>query len=377
LNILLINSNLGTKQCVGGIETHSANLASYLADRHNLIVGCWTEGPLVMNAGGKTVPARRITVRNSGDLGAIMKMARISREKGIQVIIANSGREYWPAAIAGRIAGTRVVLVRHMSTPLKITTAWMINRMVDKVIAVSSNIRDTLTDSGVSPEKIEVIHNGIPLARFDPAAGDRGEARKELSLGDGDVVIGAVGSLHEGKGVYDLLECVKRLSDRYPPLKLLFIGDGPERQRLEERAAELSIRDRVIFTGVRRDVERMYAAMDIFVLASSSGEAFGLVLVEAMAMRKPVIGTTVGGIPEIIENEINGLLVPPKTASAIAEAVSRYIDDEAFARKMAEAGRRTVEQRFADEAMGDHVERMLRRICDGAKGPSAFHNNQV
>ena len=363
MNILLININLGTAACVGGIETHSEILASLLVkNKHNVIVGCWVDGMLATNTNCKIVPARRITIRNSGDMRAIIKMIRISRKENIQVIIANSGREYWPAAIAAKIAGTRIILIRHMSTPLKITTAWMINKMVDKVIAVSSILRDILIKSGVLPEKIAVIHNGIPFEKLDAAAAGRSGARKELFIDDSDIVIGAVGALHKGKGVYELLDSVRRLAKDYPSLKLLYAGDGPERGRLEEEANKLSMGERVIFTGVRKDIERMYAAMDIFTLPSTSEEAFGMVLIEAMAMGKPVIGTKIGGIPEIIKDGANGVLVPPGDSSALAAAISRYIDNSEFKARMAEEGRRTVQQEFSESVMGEKFEELFRGL---------------
>jgi glycosyltransferase involved in cell wall biosynthesis len=142
----------------------------------------------------------------------------------------------------------------------------------------------------------------------------------------------------------------------------MFVGDGPERNELEGEAERLSMQDRVIFTGVRKDVERMYAAMDIFVLPSSCQEAFGMVLIEAMAMGKPVVATAVGGIPEVIENEVNGILVPPQEIHALALAILRYMDDRAFADRVALEGRKSVEQRFSDKAMGDHFERVLQMV---------------
>ncbi|HET6515291.1 MAG TPA: glycosyltransferase family 4 protein [Thermodesulfovibrionales bacterium] len=364
MNVLLLNINLGTARCCGGIETHSDILISALLSKgYNVIVGCWVDGTLVTNTAGRTVPARRITIRNSGDIGAIKKLVEISRKENIEVIIANSGREYWPAAIAARIAHVRVVLIRHMSTRLKITTTWMINRMVDRIIAVSSSVRDVLTGCGVSPEKVEVIHNSVLLRKLDPQTVDRRGAREELSIDEADMVIGAVGALHKGKGVYELLNAVKKLSQDRHNLKLLFVGDGPERNRLEEEARHLSLLDRVIFTGIRRDIERMYAAMDIFALPSSCDEAFGMVIIEAMAMGRPVIGTKVGGIPDIITDGSNGLLVPPGNEDALAAALSRYLDDGRFRDQMAYGGRRIVEERFSDRIMAERFDRLLKEVA--------------
>ena len=120
--------------------------------------------------------------------------------------------------------------------------------------------------------------------------------------------------------------------------------------------------DKVILCGVRKDMERMYAAMDIFVLPSTCREAFGMVLIEAMAMGKPVIATAIGGIPEIIADAGNGILVPPGDPDAIAHAIARYIQEDDFSSKVAREGRKMVEQKFSDVAMGNNFENVLRNL---------------
>lgn len=313
MNILLINIGLGTERCCGGIESHSDTLASILFRKgHNVIIGCWKEGSVAIEAGKRVLPARRIKIRNSGDVVAILKIIRVSLKEHIHVIIANSGREYWPAAIAAKIAGTKVVFVRHQMDRLKKTTCWLVNNHVDSVVAVSGAVKDVLIESGIFHEKIELIYNSIALERFNPGTVERNTVRRDLGIERHHIVIGTAGSLNQWKGVFDLLSAVHRLMEKYPDVRLIFVGDGPDRNRLEQEAQSLSMHDKVIFAGVRKDMERMYAAMDIFILPSQCREAFGMVLIEAMAMDKPVIATTMGGIPEIVDNEVTGILVPPQ-----------------------------------------------------------------
>jgi glycosyltransferase involved in cell wall biosynthesis len=362
MNILFININVGKGWGWGGIESHSETLAALLSKHgHNVIMGCWNEGS-VRVAGGLVLPSRRITIVNSGDIPAMIKIIRACLKDTIQVVIANSGREYWPAAIAARIAGAKVVFIRHQMDRLKRTTCWLVNNHVDRVVAVSGAVKDALIESGISREKIEVIHNSIFLERFNPDVVERDAVRRELGIDSDSIVIGTVGKLHQGKGVFDLLSAVHRLVDKYPNIRLIFVGDGPERTRLEQQAQNLSMHDKVIFAGVRDDMERMYAAMDIFVLPSSCREAFGMVLIEAMAMCKPVIATNMGGIPEIVGNEVTGILVPPRDPDAIAHALARYIEDGEFSRKIALEGRTMVEQKFSDKAMGDSFKHVLKNL---------------
>jgi glycosyltransferase involved in cell wall biosynthesis len=371
MNILLLNVNTGRPSAWGGIEAHTEILGTLLhKNGHSVIMGCFAEGSVRLNPEGVILPSRRVTVRNSGDLRAILRIIGIVRKGGIRLIIANGGREYWPAVVAAKITGAKVIFIRHQVDRIRQTTRWLIANHVDRVVAVSKAVQDALLRSRVPSEKIEVIHNSIPLGQFSPALIDRGAARKELGIGSGEIVVGLVGKLNRGKGVYDALAAVGAVSERHPGVRLLYVGEGPERAMLEEEAMKMSLRRKVIFAGLRRDVVRMYAAMDIFTLPSTCEEAFGMVLIEAMAMVKPVIATRVGGIPEIIDHEVNGLLVPPHDAAALAGALSRLIDDSQFSKKIAEEGRRLVETKFSDKTMGDNFERVLAQVFD-EKPPDA------
>ncbi len=364
MNILLININLGTACCFGGIETHSDILASVLADRgHNVIVGCWVDGTLITKAESRAVQARRITIRNSGDIRAIFKLREICRRESISLVLANNGREYWPAALAAKSSGSRVIFIRHQTDPIRFTTRHLINHYVDKVVAVSGAVRNAVLASGVHERKVEVIPNFVFLSRFTPEKIARSAVREELGLLPADRVIGYVGKLEEGKGIFDLLAAAGRLRRRYSGLKLMLVGEGTKREALLREAERSSLSDMLILTGMRHDVQSMYAAIDIFVLPSTCDEAFGIVLIEAMAMGKPVVGTTVGGIPEIITHGETGLLVAPGDADALADELDRYLSDHTFAEKLSGAGQRSVLERFSERAAADSFDRLIREIA--------------
>ncbi len=355
--------NLGTACCFGGIETHSDILASVLAGKgHNIIVGCGTEGTLVTNAGGKALQARRVFVRNSGDVRAVLRIAGICRKESVSVVLANSGREYWPAALAAKIAGAKVIFIRHQTDPIRRTTRYLINHFVDKIVAVSDTVRNALLASGVHQNRVEVIRNFVFLPRFDPEKSDRLAVREELGLRPTDRVIGYVGKLEDGKGIFDLLNAAVILRKRHQELKLMFVGEGTKKDDLLRSAEHLSLSDIVMCTGIRHDVQSLYAAMDMFVLPSTCDEAFGMVLIEAMSMGKPVVGSTVGGIPEIIIDGKTGLLTPPGDADALARNLERYLADQSFAEAVARAGQRSVVEEFSEKAAGDSFDRLIREV---------------
>lgn len=358
MNILVLNAVKGWS----GIGSHSIELALALKKRgHNAIIGCANEVNVKYHAEKLGLSLRDIRLKNLADIRAILKIIKVALKEDIDVIVANLGKEYWPATFVAKLLRLKIIVVRHQTNRLKKITCWLIAKHVDRVVAVSNDVTDALISGGVPTQKIDVVHNAVNLERFNPFSVDRDGVRKELGIGDDDIVVGTAGRLCPEKGVFELLRASHLLMQKYPFVRLVFVGDGPSRTELEREAKRLLISDRVIFTGLRKDMERLYAAMDIFVLASTCREAFGMALIEAMAMVKPVIATAVGGIPEIISNETNGILIQPADETALADAVARLVNNNALSRKIALEGRRTVESNFSGKAMGEGFERVLEK----------------
>ncbi len=359
MNILILNAGRGW----GGIESHSTTLSLALRRRgHRTIIACSEGGHVHQNAVQGGLPVDNIRVRNACDPISILKIMRLASKEKIDIIVANLGKEYWPAAVAARLLGRKIVFIRHQTDRIRSTTRWLIHNHVSAVVAVSSAVKKALIASGIKDDKIAVVPNSISLARFNPSLIDREQIRRELGVAGSDLLVGTIGKLHEGKGVYELLDAAVAIAAEGWPIKVIFVGDGPEKEGLEKRAEKRGMRGRAIFTGVRRDVERLYAAMDVFVLPSTCSEAFGMVIIEAMAMGKPVIGTEVGGIPELISDGRNGLLIPPGNAKALAAAIRKCMADRDLAARIAAGGRLTVESQFSEDALGERFEEVLERL---------------
>ncbi|HXH97221.1 MAG TPA: glycosyltransferase [Gaiellaceae bacterium] len=193
----------------------------------------------------------------------------------------------------------------------------------------------------MSPEKIRFVPNGIP----DLAPGDRSRARAQLGIPPTAPIVGTVCALRPQKAVDVALEATARLAAERPELRFLVVGDGPERQRLELRAAELG--GFAIFLGRRPGVELpdLLAAMDVLV-SSSSFEGTPLAVLEWMAAGKAIVATRVGGIPALIEDGVEGLLVPAGDAAALAGAVGHLLDDAAERERLSAAARRRQQAEF-------------------------------
>lgn len=358
MNILIVNSSRGS----GGMESHSVTLAAALLKKKQTVyLACQSGSYMEKKALTHSVPVVELRIINSGDIRAIFRLKNLLRRTAADVLIASLGKDYWPATVAAKLAGKRVVLIRHQANPLKKTTRWLLRNHADGVVAVSRFIRDGMVDYGIPPEKIRVIHNGVDSRSFIPFCGERESVRRELGIESADIVVGFVGAITRGKGVLELLRAFYAAAPEHRGLKLLYVGKGPELTELKKEAQAL--RDRVIFAGQRRDVARMYAAMDIFVLPSTCGEAFGLVIIEAMSMGKPVIASRIGGIPEIIDHRGNGIMVEPGDPSAITQAILELTLNPALRNELSSNALESIALRFSDDIFGDSFARLLQEVC--------------
>lgn len=365
MRILLLNTAKGW----GGLESHSIILArALLALGHEVVLGCRSGANVGKAAAESGIPTTHIYMRNAMDLHSIIRIVHFVQKERVDVLIANLGKEYWPATVAAKLAGSRAVFIRHQLDPLKGITQWLINNHVDKVIAVTHAVKAVMIRSGVRPEKIAVVHPGQNVERYHSCGSHRHTVRAEWGIGHDDIVVAAAGKLHPGKGIYELLEVGRQIAVRHPHLKIMYIGDGEERDNLVRRIETLGMTDRVIMTGYRPDIDRLLSAADIFVLPSKGYESFGMVLIEAMAAGKPVIGTNTGGIPEVITHRKNGLLVSPGSVTELAEAITLLIENEELCRQLVTAGGETVAAEFTDLASAGKLVAVLKEGCYHHKG---------
>ena len=203
-----------------------------------------------------------------------------------------------------------------------------------------------------------------------PSPGQLNELRTSLGLAAGDYVLGTVGRLFDDvKRVSDVLRAVERLRPDIPTVRLVVVGDGPDRSELEQLATDLGLADVVAWAGYQASPAPFYHLMDAFVLASSR-EAFGLVLVEAMFARRPVVATEVGGIPDVLAGGAAGLLIPPGRPDKLAEAVRRLKAEPSLARQLAAAGAQRAGEEFTAQRYANDVRGLYYSLLDPEAGSS-------
>jgi glycosyltransferase involved in cell wall biosynthesis len=263
-----------------------------------------------------------------------------------------------PGVLAAWLAGVPAILgTAHLYTELRDNRRPpLMLRPFRRIIAVSEEVRSRYAEAlGVPARKLAVVHNGItvsPVVRpADPAL------RAELVRGRPDYIVLTPARLHEQKGHTYLLAAAVEV----PDATFVLAGDGPLRAQLEAQAQELGVAQRCLFLGHRSDVPELLAAADLFVLPSLY-EGLPVSVLEAMAARRPVVATAIGGTDEAITHEAGGLLVPPRDVAALASAIRRVRADPALADRLAAAGRERVEREFSSEVMTREVMRIYDEV---------------
>jgi glycosyltransferase involved in cell wall biosynthesis len=253
-------------------------------------------------------------------------------------------------ALAARCAGIPVVVLSKHGQffPMGIVSGRLNRRLMRKtrIVAVSEDIRREMTTwmtPGCPP--VCCIPNGISLAAYQDMP-SRSAARSQLGWPVEEYLIGIVARLSDGKNHTGLLHAHKTLLGRFPRSRLIIVGEGAMRFRIEEAIAELGLSSRVELLGERHDIPQILGALDVFCLPSST-EGMPMTILEAMAARLPVVATRVGGVPDIVRNDETGLLVGAGDSGALAAALIALAGDAALRRKMGEAGRKLLEDRYS------------------------------
>lgn len=248
-----------------------------------------------------------------------------------------------------------------MRTELFRETERFLARHTTRLIAVGPQVRDDLVALGVAPpEKFSVIRLGIDLTGR-VTDGDGAGLRRLFGVPPERFVVGWIGRMTGIKRVPDVLAIFRRLLDLGIDAELCLVGDGPERSRLEQRARELGISRRTLFAGYQREIAPYFDLFDAFLLPSAN-EGTPVVAIEALAARRPVVATRVGGVPDVVREGVDGFLTDVGDVDAAADALATLARDEGLRRRFGEAGRERVLPRYRVERLVDDVDALYREL---------------
>ncbi|MDA8215208.1 MAG: glycosyltransferase family 4 protein [Nitrospiraceae bacterium] len=314
-----------------------------------VIILCQPDSVLAKRAHAEGIEVRTCKMRKSYDLFAIKYMLNLIKNEKIDVVSTHSGRDSLLAGIAGRLSRRKPIIVRTRHLALPITSKVTYSLLPHKVVTVSEYVRQYLINEGISSEKVIAIPTGIDISRFDPNKPD-GNLRQELGLKSDVPIVGTIAILRKKKGHHILLEAIPLILKKIPDAVFVFAGDGPQKENIITKIEQLGLADKVFLLGLRKDIPNILKSINVFVLPTLQ-EALGTSFIEAMSMEKPVIGTDVGGVGEVIRDGINGYLAEPNNPPALADAVIKILEDRERAMAMGIEGRKIVEQNYTVEKM--------------------------
>lgn len=343
----------------GGTEIQTVELAKRLHASHYCVTVAALQGKGPLRTALQEAGIRIVDFPKKGGLvsarGAyqFLRLVRFIRRERFGVVHSHDLWANLVAVPAAKLAGAPLVLssqrdLAHLYwyTPSRNKVISRIHRWSDGVVVNSSAVSDLVQKQFLVPaERIHLLYNGIDFERFSRAQAHR-EKLLPMVARDAPLIL-TVANMHSAvKGHFDLIEAAKILRASYPQAKFIFAGDGEHRPRFENSVKDSGVQDSVIFLGQREDIPELLCCCDVFVLASHA-EGLPNSILEAMAAGRPVVATAVGGIPEVIEDRRNGLLVPPRDPVSLADALLKILKDRDFGTRLGLAGHEHARSQFS------------------------------
>lgn len=301
------------------------------------------ESPMEKRARDEGIMVYPTKLWSEFDLLTFSRFYRLFRSTRIDIVHYNTPRPIFLGTLASKIMHIPVrIISRRVNYPLRKNpySRFKYQWGIDRIIAVSNSIKETLVAHGINPNIIDTVYEGIDIASFDAVPA----SKEQFASGDG-FAFGTLAYMSDEKGLSFLVDAAKRVCDKFPLARFVLVGEGPLRKKLETQVRNLGLGSNVVFTGFREDVVSLLKTFKGFVLPSLS-EGFPTVILYAMAASLPVVATNVGGIPEMVQHGATGLLVEPADADSLAEALCGILKNATAAVEMGRAGRRRIESVF-------------------------------
>lgn len=307
------------------------------------------------------IPAQHLDDSKVAFAFNVFRLADWLKRQKIEILNPHSSRDGWLLGLAGRLARVPLIVrTRHIDVeyPNRWLSRHAFTTLADHVLTTSDRIRAHFQEVFRLPDsRIDTIPTGIDTRRFVPEGSQASLHPDQDQL----PLVGMVSVLRSWKGHSTLLKAAKALEAEKFPARYVIVGDGPIRYRIEQEIAELGLQSAVTLTGHREDVPEVLRALSVLLIPSTDHEGVPQVGLQALAVKTPVIGSDVGGIPEIIRPGETGAIFPAGDAAALAQCIRRALTDRAAAAALSERGRAMVEQKHSLEHMLDQLDNLYRR----------------
>jgi glycosyltransferase involved in cell wall biosynthesis len=373
-NLLYVFDNME----FGGGERVFAQIINRLSDKkYKIMVACLPTGTFIEKIKGSEAQIKSFDMRNRFNFRVILQLSSLIKKERVDIVHSQGARADFFARIAAKLASAPNVVstvpmpvegfdVHPIRKLIYIIFSRFSERFVDRFMVVSDALEKIMIEKhGIEPQKVVKIYNGIETDEYcisdEEIAYRRSSFRKKSDLGENVPVIGVIGRLVWQKGFKYFIEAIPDVLKEFKDARFLLVGEGELEDELKVKSKKLKLEDKIIFTGFMDDIRDVLASIDILVIPSLQ-EGLPVVLLEAMAMKKPIVAANIEGIMEILENSVSGLLVPPRDIKALAEAVIDLLKHEDKANQMGLAARRVVEERFGVDIMVQKVEEVYEEL---------------
>jgi L-malate glycosyltransferase len=278
--------------------------------------------------------------RSSMNLFAAAKLARLARRTPGAILHVHDAHAHTTAFLSSTLFGNKapVIVSRKVDFPVRpgfLSTAKYNHPSIARIICVSEKIREIISPRIKDPLRLTVIRDGIDLDRFAPRGHQR-SLHAEFSLPGDSILVGNVAAIAPHKDYFTFVDTVALLAPADPRLRFFIIGDGPLRREISAYVQEKNLGKVIIMTGFREDIPEILAELDVFLITSKT-EGLGSTILDAYACRVPVVATAAGGIPEIVTDEVTGLLAPVGDSRKLADQVLRLVNDNSLSQHLVES----------------------------------------
>lgn len=307
---------------------------------------CQPESRLAEFCRERNLPFFALPMRGEFDLKAAFKIACHARHNNFRILHLHSAHALtlgiWAKLFNHNL---RLIAARRVDFSVRKPLIGVLkynNRLIDRIVCVSENIKRVLISDGVDPQKLTVIHSGVDLHKFDSVVAS--DLKNELGIPGDHLVVGTIAALAGHKDYPTLLRAAKQVIERFDKVTFCAVGDGAQKEKLLALHWQLHLGQRFMFLGFRSDVGALLKMFDIFALTSHK-EGLGTSVLDAMIVGLPVVATSAGGIPEMIEHGANGLLITSRNDSGLAAALLDLLNNAELRKRLGQAAQQSV-QRF-------------------------------
>jgi len=326
--------------------------------KHWVGIAAHPESKIFENAKKRGIPVFPVLFKKNS-VKNVFSVLRLVKKLDIQILHTHSSWDSWVGALVKLLyPKIKLVRTRHLSTPVKnhIFNKFLYKFSPDLIITTGDSIKEMLIKNLKVPEnKVFSIPTGIELEKFNPEKVSPTILKKGFT-------IGTVSVLRSWKGHRYLLKAVPEIVKNIPNLRVYIVGEGPQRKNLENLIKELQIADVVKLLGHREDIPEILASFDLVIHPSTGHEGVPQTVLQALAMKKPVIATSVGSIPQVIKHMETGYLIPPKKPEAIKDAVLHLYENPELCKLLGEKGHKLVKKEYSSEGMLKKIEALYQRL---------------